>query len=455
MKADVGLARQVQRERQAFLGLVQAPPVHGRLGQALQGEGFAGGRSQVAVHVAPARQVVLGSVDVARQQFGLAPDGDAKRFAARRAQVARLVGQCLREGDHLWIGARAIEKALHHAELAVEHPHRQVRQLRRVAQVQPHGLCQFAARMGRRRMRPRRDDQGGGVARGQRQPPRLGRLRAADGRVDRPQRGSATVGQGLAQPAFVGAGRQPLQCLHPALGVALFDLRQRGLGAQVIGQWTAIGFGGRPKCSHRPRIAQGVERLGAQPQRQGVLAVVRQHGLQVAQRVAEGGQPQGGLRGLEQPGLGFAQAAPGEPVARHQRGRQVQPGQALGDLTVQFEAAMRRDAVHQGLSHEFMAEAVARVVHHQGTPRQSEVQHREGLRLARGGEGDRRGRIDAVAGQRQPAHEVQRSVGHVAQALRDGLGHTGGQARRRGLGAVQQFQGHEGVALGQRDDAVD
>ena len=34
------------------------------------------------------------------------------------------------------------------------------------------------------------------------------------------------------------------------------------------------------------------------------------------------GQPQGGLRGLEQPGLGFAQAAPGEPVARHQRGRQ-------------------------------------------------------------------------------------------------------------------------------------
>ncbi len=154
-------------------------------------------------------------------------------------------------------------------------------------------------------------------------------------------------------------GRTPSKARMRPLGIAELDLRQRGLGPQVVAVGFAGGVGRGPVGRQRRRVAHRVERLGAQPQCLGMVRLEPQQRLEVPQGVAEGGQSHRLARRSQQPGHGLARLAGGQPVSGHDGRRHVQLGQPRGDLPVHLQAAMRRHLLDQGLPHQLMPEAVA------------------------------------------------------------------------------------------------
>ena len=87
MEADIGLARDVQRlveQRPRFVALAA---IQRDLRQPLQRKGFAGAAADGAVQPRAERQVLLGGLQVARQQFRLPAQRHAEGMAARGAQA--------------------------------------------------------------------------------------------------------------------------------------------------------------------------------------------------------------------------------------------------------------------------------------------------------------------------------------------------------------------------------
>ena len=156
VKANVGLARQVQRLADQRTGVVEPAPVQGHFGEPLRRESLAGGRTNRMVQTHALRQVLLGRCQVAGEQFRLAADRDAEGVPACGAEPLRFGRQPFGKRDDLRIGPRAVQEALQDAQLAVEHTHGQMRQLAGVVQVGPDALVQFPAGMRRRRLGPRR-----------------------------------------------------------------------------------------------------------------------------------------------------------------------------------------------------------------------------------------------------------------------------------------------------------
>ena len=245
---------------------------------------------------------------------------------ARGAEAKGFGRQPFGEGDNLRIGSRSVKEALQDAELSVEHAHGQVRQLAGVLQVGPDALVQFPASMRRRRLGPRCGHEGQGVTCLQRQSTRLGRLLRAHGRIGRAEGRGAAVGQRFAQPSFDAVRPHAHQRLQRALRIALF--------AQVVRHRLIGDAGGCAVGGHRSRIAHRIQGPRAQVERLGMTAVEGDQRLQMAQRIAEGGQAHRVSGCCEEPGHGFARAPSVEPVACHHGWRGVEFSQALRGLAV-------------------------------------------------------------------------------------------------------------------------
>ena len=307
--------------------------------------------------------------------------------------------------DDVGVGPRAVQEALGDAQVAVEHAQRQVRHLAGLVQVGPDAAVQVAARMRGRGLRPGGDDQRGGVARLQRQPPRHGRLGRADGGVAGAERGRAAVRQGFAQSALDAGGRQAGQHDERTFRIAQLHLRQRGLGTQVVALGLARDVGGGVVGGQRGGLAHGVQRLGAQPQGLGMVGLERQQRLEVAQRVAEGGQAHGLAGGGQQPGHRVAPVARFQPVAGDAGRRAVELGQARGDPPVHLQAAVGRHLLDQRLLHQVVAEAVAAAQRQQHAGGQRDVQRLQAGHLRLGRQRLDGGDVQFVAAQRQPLEQ--------------------------------------------------
>ncbi|MCY1373657.1 hypothetical protein D9M69_609450 [compost metagenome] len=111
-----------------------------------------------------------------------------------------------------------------------------------------------------------------------------------------------------------------------------------------------------------------------------------QHGLQMTQRVTEGGQAHCVARRGKKARHGIARVSAVEPVACDKGRRGVEFAQALGGLAMHLQSLMRRDLFDQDLSHQVVPKPVARSGQHQHARRQRKVQRRKCVRLGVRGE---------------------------------------------------------------------
>jgi hypothetical protein len=74
------------------------------------------------------RQVVVGLVELTRQQPGLAPQGHRESVPTPGTQPLGLRGERVGERDQLRVGHRPVQQTVGGAQVAIEHPDRQLGQ---------------------------------------------------------------------------------------------------------------------------------------------------------------------------------------------------------------------------------------------------------------------------------------------------------------------------------------
>ena len=224
--------------------------------------------------------------------------------------------------------------------------------------------------------------------------------------------------QRLGEPALDRHGPQPVQRAQGPGGIALLDLGQRLHRPQVLGLRPAGDPRGGRVRGGRPPVAEGVEGLGPQPQRLEVLRLV-------VQQRARGGRARRRTRRARRPAeprpAATGTASSGRPPSSQCRATRAggpRGRQAAGGVAVDRDPVVRRDLLDEGLADQVVPEAVAGPGDDQRAGVERGVEQRERVRLGQPGQRGHAGRVEVVAGHREPAQHRGGGVVEVEETRR-------------------------------------
>jgi hypothetical protein len=214
-------------------------------------------------------------------------------------------------------------------------------------------------------------------------------------------------------------GPQALERPECTRRIALLDLRQRLLGADLVGQRLAGDLGGQGERRRRPPVPQGLEGVAAQGQTLDLPRLMLEEDVEVAQRLAEGAHLDRPPGGLEQPRCRLVRAASLEPVRGDERGRGPARDEPPGGIAVHGDPVVRRDLLGEGDPDEIVPEAVAALGDDERTRVEGRVEQGERVGLCQAGQGQHARDVEVIAGHGQAAQHPQRGLVEIEEPRRD------------------------------------